>query len=52
MPKTETDLSFIKIKNKDGSQLIQKALPQGYVLIAWYKWDSNGWIAQTVKKAT
>lgn len=50
-PKIETELSLIKIKNKNGSELIQKALPGGYVLIAWYKWSDNGWIAQTVKKA-
>ena len=51
IPKTETELSCIKIKNKDGSEIIQQVLPDGYVLIAWYKWNSNGWIAQTVKKA-
>lgn len=51
IPKTETELSYIKIKNKDGSQIIQHVLPDGYVLIAWYKWNGNGWIAQTVKRA-
>ena len=50
-PQTETELSYVKIKNKGGDQIIQQVLPDGYVLIAWFKWHEKGWIAQTVKKA-
>ena len=50
-PLIETELSYIKIKSKNGAQIIQQALPEGYVLIAWYKWGDMGWIAQAVKKA-
>jgi len=50
-PQIETELSYVKIKNKNGNQIIQQVLPDGYVLIAWFKWHENGWIAQTVKNA-
>lgn len=52
VPKFETELSYVKIKNKDAAKIIQKVLPEKYVLIAWYKWSNNGWVAQAVKKVS
>jgi len=33
------------------NEKIEQSLPEGYVLIAWSKLPSKGWVAQTVKKA-
>ena len=52
VPKSDTELSYCRIKNMDASGIIQRVLPSSYVLIAWYRWNSNGWVAQTVKKAS
>jgi hypothetical protein len=51
-PKSDTELSYGRIKNLDASEIIQRVLPERYVLIAWYKWNNNGWVAQTVKKVS
>jgi len=34
---------------REGDQVIQNALPEGYKLVAWYGWGGNGWLAQTKK---
>ena len=52
VPKSDTELSYGRIKNLDASEIIQRVLPRSYVLIAWYRWNESGWVAQTVKKAS
>jgi proliferating cell nuclear antigen len=52
VPKSDTVLSYSRIKNMGASEIIQRVLPERYVLIAWYRWNNNGWVAQTVKKAS
>ena len=52
IPINETELSYTRIKNQDAAMIIQKVLPEKYILIAWYRWNTNGWIAQSVKKVS
>ncbi len=42
----------IKIDNNAGEDIIERLLPEGFVLIAWYRYRTDTWIAQTVEKVT
>lgn len=46
-PRTDKEVS-----DKQGENIIENMLPEGFVLIAWYRYRPEKWIAQTVKKAT
>ena len=45
-------INKIKIDDSASEDIIERLLPEGFVLIAWYRYRTDKWIAQTVEKVT